>query len=84
MDVSKVVLGKVEIEVHLREGDQAEPSPLSVPYTLRRRGVEAKLILSPGLHRRKPTPDQALIKVVARAHYWSKQLIEGHMSRGKC
>ena len=77
--VTKIVLGKAEIEIHLLAVDQTKASILAVEYGLRRRGVEAKLVLSPGLHRRQPTLDQALIKVVARATYWNKRLIEGHM-----
>ncbi|UTW52535.1 recombinase family protein [bacterium SCSIO 12827] len=77
--VTKVVLGKAEIEIHLPVVDQTKAPILTVEYSLRRRGGEAKLVLSPDLHRRQPTLDQALIKVVARANYWNKQLIEGHM-----
>jgi len=50
---------------------------LKVPYTLKRRGVEAKLILNNDDHGQPPNPNLALIKAVARAYVWNQKLISG-------
>ena len=53
---------------------------LTVPFTLKRRGVEAKLVLEPDAPRRNPKIDPALIKVIAKAFAWNKLLIRGDVS----
>ncbi len=52
---------------------------LAVSFTLKRRGVEAKLILSSDDHARSSKPDPALIKAVARAHAWNRKLMSGEV-----
>ena len=79
-NVTKVVLGKAEIEVHLRESDWEGSSPLSVPYTLRRRGVETKMVLELDSHLRAARPDPTLIKSIARGHYWNSLLVSGKVA----
>jgi len=53
---------------------------MSVPFTLKRKGVEARLVLDPDVSRRSHNVDAALIKVIARAFVWNNQLIEGKVS----
>ncbi|NQU58461.1 MAG: recombinase family protein [Rhodospirillales bacterium] len=53
---------------------------LAAPFTLKRRGVEAKLILDPDVLGRRPKVDSALIKVIAKAFAWNKLLIRGEVS----
>ena len=48
---------------------------IECPISLRRRGVEAKLILTDGRQQRDPDP--ALVNVVARAHRYLHQLTDG-------
>lgn len=50
---------------------------IDCPYTLKRRGNQAKLILDNERIPSIPEPDQALIRAVARAHVWNKMLING-------
>ena len=50
---------------------------LTVPFTLKRRGVEAKLILDNGDHAQPPNPDPALIKAIAKAYAWNQKLMSG-------
>ena len=49
---------------------------VTVPIALRRRGVEAKLVLRPA-EGGAAAPDQNLIKLIARAHDWLDQLTAG-------
>jgi hypothetical protein len=53
---------------------------LAVPFTLKRRGVEAKLIIDNGDHALLSNLDPALIKAVARARIWNQRLISGKMT----
>ena len=53
---------------------------LAVPFTLKRRGVEAKLILDSDDHTQPPNLDPALIKAVARAHAWNRKLMTGEVN----
>jgi len=52
---------------------------LAAPFTLKRRGVEAKLILDSKDHAQQPKPDPALIKAVARAHALNRKLMTGEV-----
>lgn len=72
-----VVLEKSELRIFLEGLDAAAEHQLCVPYTLRRRGVEAKLILDPDIHPRQSKPDPALIKGIAKAYMWNKRLLAG-------
>ncbi|MBB89589.1 MAG: resolvase [Magnetovibrio sp.] len=79
-DVIKVVLGEAEIEVLLKAPNDSEEHSLCVPYTLRRRGVETKLVLDPDIHPRQSNPDPALIRGIAKAFMWNKRLMAGDPS----
>jgi hypothetical protein len=55
-----------------------DPIRLAVPFQLRRRGVEIKLVIPGEAHRTQPArPDTALIKAVARGHLWFQDLVTG-------
>lgn len=46
---------------------------IDVPFTLRRRGVEARLIAGDC----KPAPDRTLLRALANAHSWADELKQG-------
>lgn len=48
---------------------------LTVPVALKRRGVEAKLIVS--AQSEVSVPDESLIALLSRAHHWRDQLVAG-------
>ena len=50
---------------------------LSATVRLKRRGVEAKLIVDGDGERPITSPDPALIKAVAKAHTWNQELLAG-------
>lgn len=50
---------------------------INVPHELKRRGVEAKLILNAGKEQQAPTKDENLILAIAKAHHWLDQLTNG-------
>ena len=52
---------------------------LTVPVEFKRRGVETKLILAPGLAAR-PKPQPALIKAISEAHSWFADLRSGRIA----
>lgn len=56
--------------------DDDEPIVRSQPMALRRRGVEAKLVL-PGPSNDPSAPDPHLFTLLARAHRWRDQLASG-------
>lgn len=76
-NMSKVILEKAELKIFLISPDEGEEGRLTVPYTLRRRGVETKLILDPAVYMSTAQYDTALIKAVAKAYFWNQHLIEG-------
>ena len=52
---------------------------ITVPFTIRRRGVETKLVIaSPGAD--NPKPDPQLCRLIARARLWFDQLSSGDLS----
>tara|TARA_R110001592_G_scaffold222022_1_gene477037 strand:- start:1034 stop:2581 length:1548 start_codon:yes stop_codon:yes gene_type:complete len=73
--VSRVIIVAEQIEIDLGEG-----ALLNVPISLRRRGVETKLVLDSDTYSRPPSPDPSLIKVVARSFRWNRWLIDGEVS----
>ena len=77
--VSKIVLGSTELEIHLGDSDPAEPQVLTAPFMLRRRGVETKLVLESEIQFRPAALDPAMIKAVAKAHSWNRQLMAGEV-----
>jgi site-specific DNA recombinase len=57
--------------------ETAEPfdTIIDLPFTLRRRRVETKLVIAG--ERQSPMVDPKLIEAIAQAHYWRDRLIEG-------
>jgi DNA invertase Pin-like site-specific DNA recombinase len=55
-----------------------EPFELTVPVMLKRRGVEAKLIVQPG-GAELSRPDGNLIALLAQAHGWAGELAQGRI-----
>ena len=53
---------------------------LNIPFTLKRRSVEAKFVLDNDRNSQLPKPDKALIKAVARAYVWNQKLIRGEVN----
>jgi hypothetical protein len=49
---------------------------IDLPHRLRRRGVEARLIVGNGRDS-EPRPDTALITLIAKAHQWLNALVHG-------
>ena len=49
---------------------------IDLPYRLKRRGVEAKLVVGGGRHN-EPIPDTVLITLIAKAHKWLGALLSG-------
>jgi len=81
---SRTALRQWLIDPDKEAADSSKPYPddaieLTVPFTLKRRGIEAKLILDSDDHTRPPNRDPALIKAVARAYAWNKKLITGEV-----
>ncbi len=56
----------------------AEAITLTIPITLRRRGVEAKLVIT-GNGEKQPNPDPRLCRLIAQAKLWFDQLASGDM-----
>ena len=50
---------------------------LEVATSFARRGVETKLVVSNTIDASKQTPDPALLKAVARGHFWFEELVSG-------
>ena len=72
------------LEPDIEATDSSKPLPddaieLTIPFTLKRRGVEAKLILDSDDHAQPPNLDPALIKAVARAYVWNRKLMTGEV-----
>lgn len=58
---------------------QEKALTISFPMTLRRRGVEQKLVIEAG-HRPAGQRDPKLCRLVAQAHVWFDQLVKGKFS----
>ena len=67
-----------------QEADEASASTrgdavaIDVPVSLRRRGVEAKLVV-PNLTDAASDPDPSLVKLLARAHEWFSRILRGEV-----
>jgi hypothetical protein len=64
------------------EGDRDDadkPLVIDVPFVIKRRGVEARIILGDG-RSGQPRRDDNLINAIAKAHGWFEQLTSGHAS----
>ncbi|MCG3777155.1 MAG: hypothetical protein JW395_4031 [Nitrospira sp.] len=62
----------------MRGGTSTSHLEISVPISLRRRGVEAKLIL--GDDRQNKTVDRLLVSTIANAHSWFGDLVAARKS----
>ncbi|MEM8541526.1 MAG: recombinase family protein [Pseudomonadota bacterium] len=56
--------------------NQTHTFKLEVSHQIRRRGIEAKLVLTDQITN-APRPDQTLIKLIANAHLWLTKLTDG-------
>jgi site-specific DNA recombinase len=65
-------------EPHEKHADEAEIFVFETPITLKRRGVEAKLVLGNGQAPRT-VPDRVLIDAVRKGHLWLEQLKSGQV-----
>lgn len=80
-----VLRGRQRRRVERADGSNGRTNGLSdddlvivAPVTLRRRGVETKLIIDgPDGPNTAPHPDIALIKVIAQAHRWKDDILSG-------
>jgi site-specific DNA recombinase len=59
--------------------DVRKPMAIDVPFAIRRRGVEARIVLDNG-RSDQPQPDYKLIEAVAKAHDWFEQMNSGRAS----
>jgi site-specific DNA recombinase len=65
---------ELAIELSLKPDEiNATALQIEAPFTLRRRGVEGKIIVGD----REPEPDQTLLRALARAHVWTADLRSG-------
>jgi len=59
--------------------DHGDVATITVPFTLRRRGVEIKIVIE-GNGETSSAPDANLIRYIKRSHYWWKLLTDGKIS----
>ena len=62
----------------MHEDSKMDPHEIIVPFSLRRRGVEAKLIF--GDHQQANMVDPILFSTIANAHAWFQELASGRKS----
>jgi hypothetical protein len=72
--VARLELSKSNPLVELAQGQHS--IHLTVPFSIRRRGVETKIVLETNPHDR-PQRDEHLVRMVARSHKWMQQLAIG-------
>ncbi|MEL6569902.1 MAG: recombinase family protein [Pseudomonadota bacterium] len=72
--VQRVVVGRSTLGIDVRLGDETPTRQITTDFTLRRRGVERRMVLTPGEQR---VPDLVLIKRVLRAMDWVDQIKGG-------
>ncbi len=72
--VTSVELRIKTLEIALRVTSNSDERRVAVPFTLRRRGVESRIVLAGG---QKRDPDIALIKRIVRAMDWIEALRAG-------
>ena len=72
------VMDFLDYDVAVSSDDNEAHEPLIIvrPFAIRRRGVEARIVLG-GDEMHSPTPDDNLIKAIAKAHDWFEQLASG-------
>jgi len=72
----------LSVDASASDGEK-QPFRISCPYTIKRRGVEARLILSSETMERPSRPDPALIRAVAKAFVWNRKLVSGDVASGR-
>lgn len=78
-----LLLGDVSKSISTMENDFVEPATIVCPWRIRKRGVETKLLLQAGGTASKSKPDPYLVRAIARAHVWNRQLINGSYASGR-
>ena len=76
-DVLLQTIGIVDCDT-MHEESNMDHHEIIVPFSLRRRGVEAKLII--GDHQQANMVDPILISTIANAHAWFQELVSGRKS----
>lgn len=72
--IDRVTIREEQLQITLKAIGDAEPRRITAPFTLRRRGVETRLVLN-GASRREP--DTVLIRRILRAMDWVDQIKTG-------
>ncbi len=78
--VARVDIDPATVRIQLHAGFLVEREldiTLDVPMTLKRRGVETKMVVNPRDRGDKPDKDQTLVALIASAHHWFSQLASG-------
>lgn len=65
------------------QSETVEPATIVCPWRIRKRGAETKLLLQAGGTVAKSKPDPYLVRAIARAHVWNRQLINGRYASGR-
>jgi site-specific DNA recombinase len=78
-----LLLGDVSKSISSMENDIVEPATIVCPWRIRKRGAETKLLLQAGGTAAKSKPDPYLVRAIARAHVWNRQLINGRYASGR-
>ncbi len=68
-----------EVKLEGDHGDAKRPLTIEVPFAIKRRGVEARIVLGDS-RSASPCPDDNLINAIAKAHGWFEQLTSGKAS----
>jgi hypothetical protein len=66
--------GAIKLKIPSHDPQDDETSTITVPMTMKRRGVEMRMVVQAGAGRE---PDQALIDLIARAHIYLNRLTNG-------
>jgi len=59
------------------DNDPEDTSTIICPWRIRKRGAETKLLLPAGGTASQSKPDPYMVRAIARAHIWNRQLING-------
>jgi DNA invertase Pin-like site-specific DNA recombinase len=91
IDVSQVsiylaperIVGLIDGEVSdiekTKSSTHHDMAPLIIPWQIRRRGVEMKLIVPGPLQTEQRNLDKALIRAIAKGHLWMEQITSGQV-----
>jgi hypothetical protein len=64
------------LRIAVRPSQSSSPIPFAVAVQLKRRGIEAKLVMHSS-HGRPKAPDPRLVLLLADAHRWLDELVKG-------